>query len=169
MRFIVPLNITGSHIVISDTKESCFVCSLQYLQKDGFMILGLKKTAEGNSHDENWQDKYTVIGDGGDFKALFERENSRLTGIYEDSPIVEHIESLTEEEMLRWSLPYAACNGESQHRYIYAVRDAKKYIFETESEYIQTPDKTRNYDRIEWGLRNTIRTLKVIGHRFSEQ
>lgn len=168
MNFIIPLNFMGSHIAVSDTKEHCFVTALKYLQKDGFIIHGLKKTASGNSHDENFQDKYTVVGDGGAFADFFDKESKRETVLYVDSPIIERISTLSEEEMERWSKPFAAYSGEEENRYIYAVQGDKRYSFETRMTYIQTPDKSRNYDRLEWGLRNMIYTLKVINHVFGE-
>lgn len=69
--FVIKLNYTGSFVVCSDTKEHCYVSFLQYLKNHGYNIEGLKKTAEGNSHDENRQDYYTIIGPDGPFAELF--------------------------------------------------------------------------------------------------
>ena len=71
--FIIPLSIY-SFVSVNDSKEYCLISSLKYLQKDGYTILGMKKTACGNNHDENQQDHYTIISDGGIFANFFNKE-----------------------------------------------------------------------------------------------
>ena len=168
--YIVPLDFIGSHVSVNNTKEHCLVSSLRYLQKHGFTIHGLKKTARGNSHDENWQDKYSVIGDGGPFANTFKDASEQKKVLYVDSPIVEHLDSLTDEAMQEWSQPFQYYSGEEEHRYIYATRDNKEmYVFDASSVFIQTADKSWEYEKTEWGLRKEIYTLKVICHKTNKE
>ena len=151
-----------THIVIGSTKEQCYVASLKYLEKENFTVLGLMKTIRGNSHDESWLDKYTVIGDGGVFSDKFEKAEKRKATLYTEAPIVEHIEVLSDAEAEKWSQPFERYpNGEEHNRYICATRGNKKqYLFRTERKFIETPLKTDDYIK-ELDMYNNVFVLKV--------
>lgn len=159
--FIIPINSIGSHISINDSKEHCLISSLNYLQKDGYTILGLKKTACDNI-DKNWQDFYTVIGDGGIFAEDFkntEKRKTRLTTLYVNSAIVNYIDTLSEEEMEKWSKKIESYNDEKPYRYIFAMKKNKKYIFEVSEVAIQTEDDSKTYEK---ALKKQIHTVHVM-------
>jgi hypothetical protein len=158
--FIIPLSIY-SFVSVNDSKEHCLISALKYLQKDGYTILGMKKTARGNSHDESWQDHYTVIDDGGIFADFFNKEKERKSSLYVDVPIIKYIDNLSEEEMERWSKPYEAYSGEETYRYIYAMEKNKKYIFEVKEVFIKKENKCSDEEWRNWELRKQIHTIKV--------
>jgi len=82
-------------LTAAESKERCYVNLLTYLKRIGYSICGCRKTKEGNSHDDDWQDCYTVVGDGGPFKGMFEKVKQRMASTYECKPALEHIEALT--------------------------------------------------------------------------
>ena len=130
--FVIQLDYAGSFVVCSDTKEHGYVSLLQYLENHGYNIEGLKKTAEGNSHDENRQDYYTIIGSDGPFTELFENVSKQQSSLYVDSPIIERIDVLTDEYISRWSLPFAGYSGEEDRRYVYVQKAEQPYIYAVE-------------------------------------
>ena len=152
--YIIFLGINGSHIAVSENRQHCFVTALQYLTNYGFTIHGLKKIACGNSHDEDWQDKYTVIKDGGSFAEFFNKESQRKAVLYSDKPIMEYIDNLSIDEMEKWSQYFENYSGEESFRYIYASRDNKDYTFITKFTYAKTPN-----DKL---IKNNLYYLKVI-------
>ena len=164
IEFIIPLDFQGAHISVSDTLENCFVATLKYLQNNDFVICGLMKTASGNHHDADWQDKYTIIGDGGAFSDVFDQKSKQSPLFYYDWPIFERIEVLSEKEMENWSKPFSNYDGEEKIRLIYATRkDKKQYIFETTQEIILPADKTYEYEWHEWDLHKKSLNHKSYG------
>ncbi len=138
--YIILLDFKNTFIAVSENRQHCYVTALQYLTSCRFTICGLKKIARGNSHDEDWQDKYTVIKDGGSFAEFFNKESQRKAVLYSDKPIMEYIDNLSIDEMEKWSQYFENFSGEAGWRYIYASKDNKDYIFKTAFTYIIMPN-----------------------------
>ena len=158
----------GPFFSISDTKEHCYVSLLKYLQKENFKIYGLAKTASGNSHDEDWQTKYTFITSDNSFSEFCKKQQNSNGEAYVSAPIVEFIESLTEEEMVEWSKKYEFYSGEENQRVIYAIRDNEKYHIVVEEIFPYTVDKSRQYDRTQWDMRKNICILSARLYKFEQ-
>lgn len=160
---VINLNDFKSFIVCSDTKENCYVQLLRYLIHHNHTIYGLKKTACGNSHDEKWQDEYTVINDGGLFKDKFLEISKRESSLYIEKPSIVYIDALTQGCMKEWSKPFTNGNGEEHFRYIYfSDKDSNKpYIYKVKNVYAHPIDKLSHEQWKEWYKKSSMCFLEV--------
>jgi len=139
--------IDNGFVFISDTKEHCYQQLIKFLQKHYIKIYGLKKTARGNSHDENWHSLYTFIDGDNPFSEVIEEVKSSKGEAYVDAPTVEFIDELSDEEIEKWSKEYSGYSGEEDSRILYAMRYGKEKCIIRIS---QTFPHKNNQSQTEW-------------------
>ncbi len=153
---VIKVDIKGTLIVCSDTKENCFIQLLRYLTSYGYTIYGMKRTARGNSHDECWQDEYTVVNGGGPFADKFQEVSEQTGSIYYMKPAIVRMGTLSDEYMKEWSKPFEYYSGEESNRYIYVVDEfGKTYIYETSTIFAEPIDKMPRNKKMD-GMRNIL-------------
>lgn len=143
---------------ISDSKEHCYQQLIKFLQENYIRIYGLKKTARGNSHDENWHSLYTFINGDNPFSEVIEKVKSSKAEPYVDAPTVEFIDKLSEEEIKKWSKSYSRYSGEESVRLIYATKYDKKKCVICITETFPQKNGQSETEWYDWGFRkeNTI-------------
>ena len=158
--FIISLN-HDEYIIYSNTKENCLVSTLKYLNSHGFVILCMKRTARGNSHDENWQDEYTVINNGDSFSDYFKKVSERKQELYLDKPIINQIETLTDSYIMTWCKPFERYSGEESCRYIYARRGQEMRVYELREVYPEQIEIASYKQLPIWSKNINVRFLKI--------
>lgn len=164
----IHVDIKGTLIVCSDTKENCFIQLLRYLTNHDYTIYGMRRTARGNSHDENWQHEYTVINGGGPFADKFQEASEQGGNCYYDKPSIVRMDTLSDEYMKEWSKPFEYYSGEESNRYIYVDDEfGKTYIYETSNVFAKPIDKMSHKQEMDW-MRNILGVWFLKAMRMEE-
>ena len=138
-------------LAVAGTKERCYANLFTYIKKDGYTVCGCQKAWRGDSHDDNKQDCYTVVGDGSPFSYMFNKIKQQKGSTYENKPAIENIETFTEEKMERWCKPYPN-HVEENSRNVYAVNGKNIVCFRIKEAYPFRPDapNPNTYKWLEW-------------------
>jgi len=144
---------------VSSSKEGCLAALLKYMLKEGIDIQVLKKTARGNSHDENWQDLYTVVGDAPYYADILADIKDQTGGLYVDKPIIETVDALNDDAITKWVKPFEYYSGEEKDRYIYAVVNGERCVYRIREAFPESPTLSAYQECCNWRPELNIRVV----------
>ena len=109
-------------LVVAESAEKCHQAICNVLMNRYEEICILKKTYEGNTHDENWQNRLYVLNGEAWADKLDSISNDRTYGWFFDPPIVDNVDRL-EDCISEWAK--YNCDGDSREIYTAQFRKGK--------------------------------------------